>query len=55
MIPIRFTGKVALAGVVVGALLSLPQASVASPRANGASMMMEDENSAAAAVTAKLD
>jgi len=55
MIPTRFTGKFALAGVVVGALLSLPQASVASPRVNGASMMMEDENPVAAAVTAKLD
>ena len=55
MKPIRFTGAVTLAGVVVGALLSLPQASFAAPRASGASMMMEDESSAAAAVTAKLD
>jgi len=55
MIPTRFTGKVAIAGAVVGALLSLPMASFGAPRANGASMMMEDESSAAAAVTAKLD
>ena len=54
MIPIRVTGRVALAGVVVGALLSLPLTSFAAPRSSGASMMMEDEN-AAAAVTAKLD
>jgi osmotically-inducible protein OsmY len=54
MIPTRFTGKVALAGFVVGALLSLPQASFAASRVSGASMM-EDENPAAAAVTAKLD
>lgn len=55
MIPTRVTGRVALAGVVVGALLSLPQASLAAPRANGASMMMEDESAATAAATAKLD
>ena len=55
MFSTRVAGKVALAGVVVGALLSLPQVSFAAPRTNGASMMMEDENSAAAAVTAKLD
>jgi osmotically-inducible protein OsmY len=54
MIPTRLTGRVALAGFVVGALLSLPLASFAAPRVSGASMM-EDENSAAAAVTAKLD
>lgn len=55
MIPYRFTGAVVFAGVVVGALLSLPQASLASPRINGASMMMEDESSATAAATARLD
>jgi len=55
MIPTRVTGRVALAGVVVGALLSLPLNSFAAPRSSGASMMMEDENAAAAAVTAKLD
>jgi len=55
MIPNRFTGRVVLAGFVVGALLSLPQASFAAPRANGASSMMEDESSTAATVTAKLN
>ena len=55
MIPTRFTGRALFAGAVVGALLSLPQVTFAAPRANGAPMMMEDENSAAAAVTAKLD
>jgi len=55
MIPTRFTGRALFAGAVVGALLSLPQVTFAAPRANGAPMIMEDENSAAAAVTAKLD
>jgi len=55
MIPTRFTGRALFAGAVVGALLSLPLVSFAAPRTNGAPMMMEDENSAAAAVTAKLD
>lgn len=55
MIPItRFTGSVALAGLVVGALLSLPQASFAAPSNGALSAMQEDESSAAAAVTAKL-
>jgi hyperosmotically inducible periplasmic protein len=54
MISTRMTGKLALAGVVVGALLTLPQVSFAAPRVSGAPMMMEDESSAAA-VTAKLD
>jgi hyperosmotically inducible protein len=54
MIPTRVTGRVALAGVVVGALLTLPVATFAAPRSSGAPVMMEDENSAAA-VTAKLD
>jgi len=55
MIPTRFTGRALFAGAVVGALLSLPLVSFAAPRTNGTPMMMEDENSAAAAVTAKLD
>src|ERR1700678_1558250 len=54
MIPTRVTGRLALAGVV-GALLSLPLTSFAAPRSSGAPMIMEDENAAAAAVTAKLD
>ena len=49
------TGRVILAGFAIGALLSLPLTSFAAPRSNGASSMMEDENSAVAAVTAKLD
>lgn len=53
MIPTRFSGKAQLAGIVVGALLSLPLASFATP-GNGAAFMMEDE-SPAAAVTAKLN
>lgn len=55
MIPTRFTGKLLAAGFVVGALLSLPQVSLASPRANGASVAMEDEKTPAAAVTEKLN
>jgi osmotically-inducible protein OsmY len=55
MIPTRITGKVALAGFVVGALLSLPQASFATPRTSGAFASMEDESSATAAITAKLN
>jgi hyperosmotically inducible protein len=47
--------KVALAGFIVGALLTLPVASLAAPRISGTSSMMEDENSVAAAATAKLD
>ena len=55
MIPTRITGKVALAGLVVGALLSLPQASFAAPRVSGAIAAIEDESSLQAAVTAKLN
>jgi hyperosmotically inducible protein len=59
MIPTRITGRVTLAGLVVGALLSLPQASFAAPTSApgtpGATASMEDENSLASAVTAKLD
>lgn len=54
MIPTRVTGSATLAGIVVGALLSLPLASFAAPGI-GASSMMEDESPAAAAVTAKLN
>jgi len=52
MIPTRITGSATLAGLVVGALLSLPQASFSAPRTSGAAVGMEDESSA---VTAKLD
>ena len=55
MIPTRITGRVTLAGLVVGALLSLPQSSFAVPRTPGATAGMEDESSVAAAVTSKLD
>jgi hyperosmotically inducible protein len=51
MIPTRITGSATLAGLVVGALLSLPHSSFAAPRINGAATM-EDESSTAAA---KLD
>ena len=62
MNPTRLTGRLTLAGVVVGALLGLPQASFAAPLGTAAFAMapgslsgsMEDEGSAAAAVTAKL-
>lgn len=53
MIPTRVSGKAPLAGIVVGALLSLPLVSFAVP-GNGAASMMEDE-SPAAALTAKLN
>jgi hyperosmotically inducible periplasmic protein len=55
MIPSRNTGRITLAGLVIGALLNLPQASFAAPRTTGATATMEDENSGAAAVTSKLD
>ncbi|MFC5863081.1 BON domain-containing protein [Acidicapsa dinghuensis] len=53
MIPTRFSSKATLAGIVVGALLSLPLASFALS-GNRAASTMEDE-SPAAAVTAKLN
>jgi hyperosmotically inducible protein len=59
MIPTRITGRIPLAGLIIGALLSLPQASFAAPSSAsgspGATASMEDESSAASAVTAKLD
>jgi hyperosmotically inducible periplasmic protein len=55
MIPTRVTGKVAIAGLVVGALLSLPGVSFASPRTSGAFAAMEDEKPLATAVTDKLN
>ena len=55
MIPTRITGSLALAGFVVGALLSLPQTSFATPKPGGVIASMEDESSAAAAITAKLN
>jgi hyperosmotically inducible protein len=51
MIPTRITGSLTFAGLVVGALLSLPHNSFAAPRVTGAAAM-EDESSSAAA---KLD
>jgi len=57
MYPTRFSGKAALTGFVVGALLSLPQASFAAPRIVGAAVVMpaamEDET--ANAVMSKLN
>ncbi len=59
MISTRTTGKFALAGLVVGALLMLPQVSFAAPRASASPAMppafMEDENAATAAVNARLN
>jgi hyperosmotically inducible protein len=55
MIPTRITGSLALAGFVVGALLSLPQTSFATPRSGGTIASMEDESAASAAITAKLN
>jgi osmotically-inducible protein OsmY len=59
MHPTRFSGKAALTGLVVGALLSLPQASFAAARVNGTAagtpVSMEDENSVSAAVMSKLN
>jgi hyperosmotically inducible protein len=55
MKPMRITGRIALASLFAGALLSLPPASHAALRSNGAPVLQEDENSAAAAVTAKLN
>jgi len=57
MYPTRFAGKAILTGFVVGALLSLPQASSAAPRITGVAVAtpaaMEDE--AANAVMSKLN
>ena len=55
MIPSRIAGRISLAGLVVGALLSLPNATYAAPRTPGATAMQEDENSVAAAVMSKLN
>ena len=61
MIPTRISGKIALAGLAAGALLSLSHVSFAAPMIGGAaasasmSVSMEDESSVAAEVTAKLN
>lgn len=55
MIPTRNTGKLALAGFVVGTLLTLPQLSFAAPRVSGAIASLEDESSVSSAVMAKLN
>jgi osmotically-inducible protein OsmY len=63
MYPNRLTGTFALTGLVVGALLSLPQASFAAPLTSGTTavtpatgfMFGEDENPASAEVMAKLN
>lgn len=55
MIPNRNIGKVAFAGFVVGALLSLPQVSFAAPRAGAAAYMQEDENAVTTAIQARLN
>jgi osmotically-inducible protein OsmY len=55
MIPNRIIGKASFAAIVVGALLSLPQATFAAPRSGAGAVAMEDESPAASAVTAKLN
>jgi len=61
MIPTRISGKLAMAGLAAGALLSLSHVSFAAPRVSGAaasasmSVSMEDESSVASAVSAKLN
>jgi hyperosmotically inducible protein len=55
MISTRNIGKVSIAAFVVGALLSLPQASFAAPYTSAAASMQQDESSVTAAVTGKLN
>ncbi len=55
MIPNRNIGRVTLAGFVVGALLTLPLASVAMPRPGAAAFMQEDENAVSTAIQARLN
>ncbi len=58
MNPTRLSGKVQLTGLVVGALLSLPQASFAVTHLSGTAVMpisMEDEKSVSSEVTSKLN
>jgi osmotically-inducible protein OsmY len=52
---IRLTGTAMLAGVALGTLLSLPQASFAMPHAATATVGAEDESAVASAITAKLN
>jgi osmotically-inducible protein OsmY len=51
----RTIGRLALAGFVVGALLSLPQASFATPRMGATPSMQGDESSVATAIQGKLN
>jgi len=59
MNPTRFSGRMTLAGVVLGTLITLPYASFAMPLPAGAPVAPQtsanDENSVAAAITAKLN
>jgi osmotically-inducible protein OsmY len=55
MIPNRNIGRLTLAGFVVGALLTLPLASVAMPRPGAAASMQEDENAVSTAIQARLN
>jgi hyperosmotically inducible periplasmic protein len=55
MISARIHGRIALAGLAIGALLSFPSVSFAAPRTPGAAASMEDENSVTSSVTAKLN
>lgn len=59
MNPTRFPGRMTLAGVVLGTLITLPYASFAAPRPAGAPVASQasgnDESSVASAITAKLN
>jgi len=55
MIPNRLTGNVALASLIVGTVLTLPLHSFAAPGPVATPASMEDENSVATDVTAKLN
>lgn len=55
MFPTRNIGKIALAGFVVGALLSLPQASFAAPTPGAIAFMQGNESSVASAVESRLN
>ncbi|WP_263357346.1 BON domain-containing protein [Acidicapsa ligni] len=51
----RVTGKIALAVLLAGALLSFPQVSFAALRSNGSPALQDDESSASSAVASRLD
>jgi hyperosmotically inducible protein len=55
MNPTRFPGRTTLAGIILGTLLTLSQASFAEPRPAAFQASGNDESSVAAAITAKLN